>query len=207
MSNEAGPSNRRRMLSDTELDDITSEPSKRRRMPPPTELEDTASEGNEEYEATTLFTFLTGHNTKRPQPPRLADRVPDRILRYVPRYRSDPEHPTLERRERTTFEEQAVYLFATRDSVHEMNYSRLRDANVPVLLLCARHSHPRYASISSKDFNDLTAELLLSIWARVTLTTNIWTEAGLVEGVAVTLSISFGMPILPIPVPPSRRIS
>ncbi|KAG6200207.1 hypothetical protein E4U35_006309, partial [Claviceps purpurea] len=84
----------------------------------------------------------------------------------------------------------AVYLFATRDSVHEMNYSRLRDANVPVLLLCARHSHPRYASISSKDFNDLTAELLLSIWARVTLTTNIWTEAGLVEGVAVTLSIS-----------------
>ncbi|KAG6115912.1 hypothetical protein E4U50_001109, partial [Claviceps purpurea] len=94
MSNEAGPSNRRRMLSDTELDDITSEPSKRRRMPPPTELEDTASEGNEEYEATTLFTFLTGHNTKRPQPPRLADRVPDRILRYVPRYRSDPEHPT-----------------------------------------------------------------------------------------------------------------
>ncbi|KAG6153326.1 hypothetical protein E4U25_005673 [Claviceps purpurea] len=116
MSNEAGPSNRRRMLSDTELDDITSEPSKRRRMPPPTELEDTASEGirgnvrdartssrsltlpplerDEEYEATTLFTFLTGHNTKRPQPPRLADRVPDRILRYVPRYRSDPEHPT-----------------------------------------------------------------------------------------------------------------
>ncbi|KAG6310261.1 hypothetical protein E4U22_003396, partial [Claviceps purpurea] len=57
-----------------------------------------------------------------------------------------------------------------------MNYSRLRDANVPVLLLRA---HPRYASISSKDFNDLTAELLLSIGARVMLTTNIWTEAGL----------------------------
>ncbi|CCE27458.1 uncharacterized protein CPUR_00932 [Claviceps purpurea 20.1] len=85
----------------------------------------------------------------------------------------------LERRERTTFEEQAVYLFATRDSVNEMNYSRLRDANVPVLLLRARHSHPRCASISSKDFNDLTAELLLSIGARVMLTTNIWAEAGL----------------------------
>ncbi|KAG6021768.1 hypothetical protein E4U19_005479 [Claviceps sp. Clav32 group G5] len=49
-----------------------------------------------------------------------------------------------------------------------MNYSRLRDANVPVLLLRARHSHPRYASISSKEFNDLTAELLLSISARYT---------------------------------------
>ncbi|KAG5954944.1 hypothetical protein E4U56_007582 [Claviceps arundinis] len=36
----------------------------------------------------------------------------------------------LERRERATFEEQAVYLFATRDSVHNMNYSRLRDANI-----------------------------------------------------------------------------
>ncbi|KAG6054203.1 hypothetical protein E4U17_004003 [Claviceps sp. LM77 group G4] len=44
--------------------------------------------------ATTLFTFLTRHNTNRPQPPRLADRVPNRILRYAPRYRSDPEHPT-----------------------------------------------------------------------------------------------------------------
>ncbi|KAG5977374.1 hypothetical protein E4U56_008202 [Claviceps arundinis] len=47
-----------------------------------------------EYEATTLFTFLTRHNTNRPQPQRLADEVRDRILRYVPRYRSDPEHPT-----------------------------------------------------------------------------------------------------------------
>ncbi|KAG6311841.1 hypothetical protein E4U22_002358 [Claviceps purpurea] len=46
MSTEAGPSNRRRMLSDTEIDDTTSEASKRRRMPPPTELDDTASEGS-----------------------------------------------------------------------------------------------------------------------------------------------------------------
>ncbi|KAG6170092.1 hypothetical protein E4U27_007462, partial [Claviceps purpurea] len=60
-----------------------------------------------------------------------------------------------------------------------MNHSHLRDANVPVLLLRARHSHPRYASISNKEFNDLTAELLLSIGALVMLTTNIWTEAGL----------------------------
>ncbi|KAG6094879.1 hypothetical protein E4U31_006121, partial [Claviceps sp. LM219 group G6] len=35
----------------------------------------------------------------------------------------------LERRERATFEGQAVYLFGTRDRVHDMNYSRLRDAN------------------------------------------------------------------------------
>ncbi|KAG6063757.1 hypothetical protein E4U33_006278, partial [Claviceps sp. LM78 group G4] len=47
-----------------------------------------------EYEATTFFTFLIRHNTNRPQPQRLADEVRDRILRYVPRYRSDPEHPT-----------------------------------------------------------------------------------------------------------------
>ncbi|KAG6152627.1 hypothetical protein E4U51_000365 [Claviceps purpurea] len=47
-----------------------------------------------QYDATTLFTFLTRHNTKHPQPHRLPDRVPDRIIRYVPRYRSDPEHPT-----------------------------------------------------------------------------------------------------------------
>ncbi|KAG5914506.1 hypothetical protein E4U61_005622 [Claviceps capensis] len=49
-------------------------------------------ERDEEYEATTLFTFLTRHNTNRPQLQRLAGWVPDRILRHVPRYRSDPEH-------------------------------------------------------------------------------------------------------------------
>ncbi|KAG6020649.1 hypothetical protein E4U19_006230 [Claviceps sp. Clav32 group G5] len=72
---------------------------------------------------------------------------------------------TFERRERPTFEEQAVYLFATRASVFDMNYSRLCEANVPVLLLRARHSNPRYALISSKEFNDLTAELPLTIGA------------------------------------------
>ncbi|KAG6218794.1 hypothetical protein E4U50_000098 [Claviceps purpurea] len=70
------------------------------------------------------------------------------------------------------FEEQAVYLFATRASVFDMNYSRLREANVPVLPLRARHSDPRHASISSKEFNDLTAELPLTIGARVMLTAN-----------------------------------
>ncbi|KAG5954979.1 hypothetical protein E4U58_007375 [Claviceps cyperi] len=50
-----------------------------------------------EYEATTFLTFLTRHNTNRPQPQRLADEVRDRILSYVPRSRSDPEHPTFHR--------------------------------------------------------------------------------------------------------------
>ncbi|KAG5943554.1 hypothetical protein E4U59_000265 [Claviceps monticola] len=72
---------------------------------------------------------------------------------------------TLETRERTTFEEHAVFVFATRASVSDMNYSRLREAN---------------------EFNDLTAELPLTIGARVILTimltANIWTETGLVNG-------------------------
>ncbi|KAG5969733.1 hypothetical protein E4U56_008123 [Claviceps arundinis] len=42
----------------------------------------------------------------------------------------------LERRERTTFEEQAVYLFATRASVDEMNYSRLRERR---RIFCVRY--------------------------------------------------------------------
>ncbi|KAG5924708.1 hypothetical protein E4U61_007383 [Claviceps capensis] len=72
---------------------------------------------------------------------------------------------TFERRERTSFEEQAVCVF-------DMNYLRLREANIPVLLLRARHSDPRHASISRKGFNDLTAELLLTIGARGMLTAN-----------------------------------
>ncbi|KAG5914222.1 hypothetical protein E4U61_006001 [Claviceps capensis] len=48
---------------------------------------------------------------------------------------------TLETRERTTFEEHSVYIFAARASVSDLNYSRLREANVPVLLLRARHSN------------------------------------------------------------------
>ncbi|KAG6253059.1 hypothetical protein E4U23_008107 [Claviceps purpurea] len=87
-----------------------------------------------------------------------------------------------------------------------MNYSRLRDANVPALLLRARHSHPRYASISSKDFNDLTAELLLSIGARVMLTMNIWTEAGLYTGPALPYDIpGVPMPSKVVPIFPCRR--
>ncbi|KAG5950938.1 hypothetical protein E4U58_001360 [Claviceps cyperi] len=56
---------------------------------------------------------------------------------------------TLERREQNTFEEQAVYLFATRASVDDMNFSRLSEANVPVLLLRARHSncHGLYSAV------------------------------------------------------------
>ncbi|CCE29302.1 uncharacterized protein CPUR_02995 [Claviceps purpurea 20.1] len=88
----------------------------------------------------------------------------------------------LERRERLLLRNRPSISLLRGTASNEMNYSRLRDANVPVLLLRARHRHPRYASISSTNFNYLTAELLLSIGARVMLTTNIWTEAGLVTG-------------------------
>ncbi|KAG6018738.1 hypothetical protein E4U19_008089 [Claviceps sp. Clav32 group G5] len=85
------PSNRRRMLSDTELDDTTSEPSKRRRMPPTTELEDTASEGirgNVRDARTSSRSLTLPPSVDAPHSPRLARAAgillgesPDNLLR------------------------------------------------------------------------------------------------------------------------------
>ncbi|KAG6042724.1 hypothetical protein E4U17_001261, partial [Claviceps sp. LM77 group G4] len=121
MSSEAGPSKRRRLLSTTEVEDTAPEEKGSRvgltldcraeedrdavvdvpgtggnqqSTRPRRSLYVKYLERDEQYEATTLFTFLTRHNTRVPQPPRLHDNVPDRIIRYVPRYRSDPEHPS-----------------------------------------------------------------------------------------------------------------
>ncbi|KAG5970297.1 hypothetical protein E4U56_007890 [Claviceps arundinis] len=100
------------------------------------------------------------------------------------------------RTERTTFEERSVYLFATRASVFDVNYSRLREANVPVLLLRAWHSNPRYASILSKEFNDLTVMLMA----------NIWTEAGLYTSSTLPCDIPGApMPSKVVPIFPCRR--
>jgi hypothetical protein len=77
----------------------------------------------------------------------------------------------------------AIRVFGKQESVRLYNHSKLRDLQVPVIIVTADHTgHPRAKNASTDEAGNLQASFALSINAKVMLLENLWTTQGLVNG-------------------------
>ncbi|CAN0124566.1 unnamed protein product, partial [Scytosiphon promiscuus] len=78
---------------------------------------------------------------------------------------------------------EAVHLFPTNAKADDWNWTRLNNLRAPIALIRAKHSvSPGYANVSADRFRGLDPHLYLAVGARVFITSNVWTSAGLANG-------------------------
>ena len=77
------------------------------------------------------------------------------------------------------FQKCAVKLSFGNEKVAKANYAKLKELNETIVQIDAHHSNPKAKTLSSEEMGGLEPTIYLSKRARVMLTRNLWTEAGL----------------------------
>ena len=76
----------------------------------------------------------------------------------------------------------ALRLYFRNAEVRARNYDQLAATHRPVKKIVAKHTGRNASKATREEADNLPAEILLSVGARVMLTANLWTEKGLVNG-------------------------